>query len=121
MPESGKRVNPGPESTSLCPSTWIAKVKVPKADPQTWTHLGHNDSMDNSRVWFLNREMKSVQRSTFYVVNLPHFMSFSTDGLMWFKQDWKITQAEFHKEVKAVASRLAKMTPKWLKLIDASG
>ena len=99
-------------------SVYLGKVKVPKADPQTWMYLGHNYSMDNSRVWFLNREMKGVRRETFCVVNLPHFMSFATDGALWFKQDWKITRAEFHKEVKATINRLARVSPNWLKMID---
>ena len=102
-------------------SVYLGKVKVPKADPQTWMYLGHNYSMDYSRVWFLNREMKGVRRENFCVVNLPHFMSFATDGALWFKQDWRITEAEFHKDVKKVASGLATMTPKSLKLIDKSG
>ena len=101
-------------------SVYLGKAKVPKADPETWVYLGRNYSMDNARVWFLNREIKGVQRSTFCVVNLPHHQSFATDGLTCFKQDRKVTEAEFHKDVKAVASRIAKMTPKWLKLIDAS-
>ena len=71
--------------------------------------------MDNSRVWFLNREMKGVRREDFSVVNQPYFMSFATDGVMWFKQDWKITEAEFKKEVKAVANRNSKMISKLLK------
>lgn len=89
-------------------SVFLGKVKLPKADPKTWMYLGHGYSMDNTRVWFLNREIRNVLRSTFCVINLPYHQSFATDGRSWFQQCGPISEAEFHKKIKSIVGHLAK-------------
>ena len=71
------------------------KIKIKKADPDTWAYIGRGYSFDSQRIFYLDRELPvKVNRGTFTVIYGING-NYATDGTSFFDNDKKIKKDKF--------------------------